>query len=165
LNEWVGRVAGFAYVAIMLVQVMDVLLRYCFNSPTIWAWDVNAQLFLGTSILGGGYVLLRDGHVRVDVLYSRVGPIKKAIFDLVTLTLTTLALALLSWQLSLMVGESWRIHERSWTLFAPPLYPIKTVFFIGVILLLLQAIAHAYRRLRFLSMQLGAGRGAEKGAA
>ncbi len=54
MNEWVGRIASFGYVAILLIQVMEVILRYVFNSPTIWAWDINAQLFMGVSILGGG---------------------------------------------------------------------------------------------------------------
>ena len=153
INEWVGRVAAFGYVAILFIQVMEVILRYVFNSPTIWAWDVNAQLFMGVSILGGGYVLLRDGHVRVDVLYGRVSERKKAIFDLISYTLTILALALLTWQLGDMTQDSWRMKERSWSLFSPPIYPIKTVFFMGVFLLLLQAIAYAYRRLRSLGKQ------------
>jgi len=153
MSEWVGRVASFGYVAILLIQVMEVVLRYVFNSPTIWAWDVNAQLFMGVSILGGAYVLLHDGHVRVDVLYGRVSVRKKAIFDSISYTLTTLALSILTWQLADMTLESWRIKERSWSLFAPPLYPIKTIFFMGVLLLLLQTMAHVYRRLRSLSKQ------------
>ena len=153
VSEWVGRVAAFGYVAILFIQVMEVILRYVFNSPTIWAWDVNAQLFMGVSILGGGYVLLREGHVRVDVLYGRVSERKKATFDLISYTLTILALALLTWQLGDMTWGSWQIKERSWSLFSPPIYPLKTVFLIGVLLLLLQAIAYAYRRLRFLRTQ------------
>lgn len=147
-NEWVGRVAAFGYVAILFIQVMEVILRYIFSSPTIWAWDVNAQLFMGVSILGGGYVLLHDAHVRVDVLYGRVSRRTKAIFDLISFTLTILCLALLTWQLADMTWASWRMKERSWSLFSPPLYPIKTVYLIGVFLLLLQAIAYAYRRFR-----------------
>ncbi len=150
INEWIGRVASFGYVIILLIQMMEVILRYVFNSPTIWAWDVNAQLFMGVSILGGAYVLLHDAHVRVDVLYGRVSEKKKAIFDLISYTLTIFALAILTWQLADMMWESWRIKERSWSLFAPPIYPIKSIFFIGVFLLLLQTIAHVYRRLRFL---------------
>jgi TRAP-type mannitol/chloroaromatic compound transport system permease small subunit len=160
-SEWVGRIAAFGYVAILFIQVMEVILRYVFNSPTIWAWDVNAQLFMGVSILGGGYVLLRDGHVRVDVLYGRVSKRKKAIFDLISYPLTILALALMTWQLGDMTLESWKIKERSWTLFSPPIYPIKTIFFMGVFLLLLQAIAYAYRRFQSFrgqdSMEKGEG--------
>jgi TRAP-type mannitol/chloroaromatic compound transport system permease small subunit len=153
VNEWVGRVASFAYVAVLLFQIMEVVLRYVFNSPTIWAWDVNAQLFMGTTILGGGYVLLHDGHVRVDVLYGRVSPKKRAILDLISFPLAIIALALMTWQLGDMALESWQVKERGPSFFAPPIYPLKTTYLIGVFLLLLQAIAYTYRRLRFLIEQ------------
>ena len=149
-SEWTGRVAAFAYLAILLIQVMDVMLRYIFNQPTIWSWDVNAQLFIGASILGGGYVLLHDAHVRVDVLYSRMGERKKAFFDLITLTLLILVLGVLVWQLADMTLESWQIKEHGYSLFAPPLYPVKTVFLLGVFLLLMQSVSHACRKISSL---------------
>jgi TRAP-type mannitol/chloroaromatic compound transport system permease small subunit len=148
LSEWVGRIAAYGYAAIMLIQLMEVFLRYVFSSPTIWAWDVNTQLFVGATILGGGYVLSHDAHVRVDILYSHVSRRKKAIFDLVGFTLAIIALALLTWELADMTWGSWLSKERGYSLFAPPIYPVKSVFLIGVLLLLLQAIANGYRALR-----------------
>ena len=148
MSEWVGRVAAYAYVAILAIQLMEAMLRYVFSSPTIWAWDVNGQLFVAVAILGGGYALLHDQHVRVDVLYSHLGRRKKAIVDLFSFLLTIIALALLTYELADMAQSSWRIKERGYSLFAPPMYPLKTVFFIGVFLLLLQAIAYTYRALR-----------------
>jgi TRAP-type mannitol/chloroaromatic compound transport system permease small subunit len=160
MSEWVGRVAAYGYVAILLIQLMEVVLRYIFTSPTIWAWDVNGQLFVALAILGGSYVLLRDGHVRVDILYSRFGRRKKAIFDLFSLLLTTIALALMTYELVKMAWSSWQIKERGYSLFAPPMYPLKTVFLIGVFLLLLQMIVCSYRALRSLRDQSADERGA-----
>lgn len=145
-NGLVGKIAGFTYVVIMLIQIMDAILRYIFNRPTNWAWDINAQLFIGASILGGGYVLLHDSHIRVDLLYNRVNAKTKAVFDLISFSLTTLALALLTWQLGEMAWESWQIKEHGLTFFSPPVYPIKTLFFAAGVLLLLQAICVTYRR-------------------
>jgi len=161
MSEWVARVAAYGYVAITLIQLMEACLRYVFISPTLWAWDVNGQLFVALAILGGGYVLLRDGHVRVDVLYSRFGRRKKAIVDLFGLLMTTIVLALMSYELVDMAWSSWRIRERGYSLFAPPMYPLKTVFLFGVFLLLLQAIVCTYRTLRSLRDQPAD----EKGAA
>jgi TRAP-type mannitol/chloroaromatic compound transport system permease small subunit len=153
MSEQVGRVASYAYGVIMLIQLMEAFLRYVFSSPTIWAWDVNSQLFMGATILGGGYVLLHDTHVRVDVLYSRVSRKKKAIFDLISFTLTTFVLALMTWELADMAWGSWRSKERGYSLFAPPIYPVKLAFLIGVSLLLLQTVAHVYRTIRSLNHQ------------
>ena len=154
MNEWVGRVASFGYVAILLIQVMEVILRYVFNSPTIWAWDVNAQLFMGVSILGGAYVLLHDAHVRVDVLYGRVSERKKAIFDSISYTLTTLALAILTWQLADMTWESWRIQGAGAGAFLHhPSTQSRQSFLSAYFCYCCRRSPMSYRRLRFLSEQ------------
>ncbi len=74
-------------------------------------------------------------------------------FDLISFPLVILSLALLTWQLSDMTWESWKIGEHGWSLFAPPLYPIKTIYLIGVFLLLLQAVAFFCRKLRSFRKQ------------
>lgn len=151
MSERVGRVAAYAYGVIMLIQLMEAFLRYALSSPTLWAWDVNAQLFMSATILGGGYVLLHDAHVRVDVLYSRVSRRKKAIFDLVSFTLAAFVLGLMTWELADMAWTSWLNKERGHSLFAPPIYPVKLAFLIGVFLLLLQTVAHVYGIIRSLN--------------
>jgi len=159
MNLWIGRVVAFVYLAILFFQLMEVILRRVFNSPTIWAWDVNAQLFVGTAMLGGAYVLLRDAHVRMDVLYGRMSGKKRAICDLITFPLATVCLALLNWKVAQMALESWKMKEHSWSLFSPPVYPLKIVFCIAVFLLLLQAISHIFATLRSLRKQTAMGKG------
>jgi TRAP-type mannitol/chloroaromatic compound transport system permease small subunit len=138
-NEGVGRVICFTFAGIMLIQVMEVVLRYVFNSPTIWAWDVNSQLFTATSLLGGGYVLLHDSHVRMDLLYSRVGAKTRMIFDLIGFSLILLAFAVIIWKAGDMALYTFRTKARAQSYFAPLLWPVKSTLFFGAILLFLQA--------------------------
>lgn len=145
INERVGRIICFSFVIIMLIQVMEVILRYIFNSPTIWAWDVNGQLFSGTAILGGGYVLLHDSHVRMDLIYGRVNPKKKVIFDLISLPLILLAFLVIIWKGGEMALYAFETKARGRSYFAPLLWPVKSTLFFAAVLIFLQALANFLR--------------------
>ena len=74
VNERVGTVVAFGLIVMMFIMLYEVVARYVFDSPTIWAWDVNGLLFSAVLVLGGGYVLLHRGHVRLDILFERLSP-------------------------------------------------------------------------------------------
>ena len=145
INEVVGKVICFTFVAIMLIQVMEVILRYIFNSPTIWAWDVNSQLFTAAALLGGGHVLLHDGHVRMDLIYSRVRTKTKLIFDLTGYSLILLAFMVIIWKAGDMAWYTFQTKARGQSYFAPLLWPVKSTLFFGAILLFLQTAAYLAR--------------------
>ena len=49
----------------------EVVARHFFRAPTIWAFDVTYMLYGTHFMLGTAYTLMRVGHVRTDMLYSR----------------------------------------------------------------------------------------------
>ena len=53
VSEWAGKLVAWLILPLVLFTVMEVVLRYVFNSPTVWAWDVNIQLMLVFLALGG----------------------------------------------------------------------------------------------------------------
>jgi TRAP-type mannitol/chloroaromatic compound transport system permease small subunit len=162
INENVGRIFFFVIVLMMLISVMEVVMRYVFNSPTIWAWDVNGQLLTATVLLGGGYALVYNFHVRMDILYSRVSPRIRAVFDLVAFPLILAAFVLLTWQATIMAWSSWTINEHSGTYFNPPLYPLKIVLWVGAFLLLLQTISNYGRVIASLRKKVSQDQGEDK---
>jgi TRAP-type mannitol/chloroaromatic compound transport system permease small subunit len=160
LDEAVGKVVAFAPVFIMIIQVIDVSLRYLFNRPTLWAWDVNAQFFVASAMLAGGYTLLHDDHVRLDLVYGRLTKRRKAILDAISGPVVILAFALLTWQLSAMALESWEAKERAFSTFSPPLYPLKTLTCIAAALLALQTIARWFKNIALLRKETPSREGA-----
>ena len=83
-TEWSGKITRFLIPVVMLITSYEVVMRYFFRSPTIWAWDINVQVLAVLLFFGGGYVLFHDGHVRVDVIYARLPERWKAILDMIT---------------------------------------------------------------------------------
>lgn len=141
LNEMVGKVSKYILLIILLSLMYEVIARYVFNSPTIWAQDVCKQALCALGAFGGSYALLYNQHVRVDVFYGSWSERTRAIVDICTCVLYMLFLVLLVYQTIISCMDSWFFHERMASVFAPPLYYIKTLIPVGAVLLLLQAIS------------------------
>ena len=73
LNEWVGRGVAWVTLALVLVIFVDVVMRYLFNTSFVFTQELEWHLFGFIFLIGAGYTLLHDGHVRVDIIYQRLG--------------------------------------------------------------------------------------------
>jgi len=73
INEWVGRGVGWVTLALVLVVFTDVVMRYLFNTSFVFTQELEWHLFGFIFLIGAGYTLLHNGHVRVDIIYQRLG--------------------------------------------------------------------------------------------
>ena len=69
-SECLGIVAAWMYFLIGLMIAYEVLARYLFNAPTIWAQELSQLLFLWATYLGISRALKRDQHIRINALES-----------------------------------------------------------------------------------------------
>jgi TRAP-type mannitol/chloroaromatic compound transport system permease small subunit len=150
VNEWSGRVVALLIPVVTLIVSYEVIMRYFFRAPTTWAWDINVQLLAIIVFFGGGYLLLHDGHVRVDVLYGRLPAKWKTILDLITSPIFFLYLGAVLWKFIVLTLDSIEEREVTNTLFAPPVYPLKIVCSFGFFLFLMQGVARFIRNLRLV---------------
>jgi len=108
------------FLACVIVTEM-VYVRYFLNESTIWQSEFIVFCVVGSSLLGGPYVFLTNGHVGVDLLINKVGENKwifEIILNLISLTFV-LILTISSWKYFIEVySESWH-SESAW---APPLW-------------------------------------------
>jgi len=147
INAWVGKYFGFLIVPLVVLVTMEVILRYVFNKPTIWAWDVNVQLLGALGALGAGFALLHRGHVEIDLIAVRLSPRAKAILDVITALLFFFGIGVILWKTALGAWTSLLAREVYSSFFRPPIYPLKIIIVVGVFLLLLQGIAKFLRDL------------------
>jgi len=153
INEWAGKIVSFFVLAIMGIVIYAIVMRYLFVKSQLWASEICSFLFGALFVLGGGYTLLHQGHVRMDILFGRFSPKVKAILDLVTSMFFFLFCGVLIWKGWLMGWDSLVMLERSQSAFSPPLYPIKFVIPIGAGLLILQGLAKFIRDLSIATMR------------
>jgi TRAP-type mannitol/chloroaromatic compound transport system permease small subunit len=74
LNTWVGRFVAWMTAVVVAVVFIDVVMRYAFKTSFVFTQELEWQLFSFIFLIGAGYTLLKDGHVRVDIFYQRMTP-------------------------------------------------------------------------------------------
>lgn len=143
LNEWVGRGTGWVALGLVLVVFVDVVMRYLFNTSFVFVQELEWQLFAFIFLIGAGYTLLYDGHVRVDIFYQRHGLKGKAWTNLLGVVLFLIPGCLM------IIATSWHFVYRAWVIGEgspdpggiPYRFIVKGFIPVGFGLLLLQGIS------------------------
>lgn len=152
LSTATGWLAGWLIVPMTLAVTYEVVARYAFNAPTIWAYDTTYMLFSTQFMLAAAYTLLRGGHIRTDVFYERWSPRTRAIIDAVSYVLFFFpGMAFVLYAGSVEAWHAWEIGERSdWSPWRPVIYPLKAVIPVTAALLLLQGFSELVKCLRVI---------------
>jgi TRAP-type mannitol/chloroaromatic compound transport system permease small subunit len=147
LSEYVGRAVSWFIPVMVGVLMIEVVMRYFFMRPTLWAYDTAIFLYGYCGILAGAYTLKHRAHIVVDVVFNLFKPRTKAICN----TLTGL---LFFFFLILFIKYTWDagMHaivsgHRSSTQWAPPIGHYRMLLAVGGTLLLLQGSANWLRDL------------------
>ena len=151
ISEWTGRIFCWVIVPLVLLTVMEVILRRFLDSPTIWSFEVLKQLYGLHFMIVAAYGLLYGSHVSVDLFTIMLSKKKRAVLDMISYIVFFFPFTIVCiWQGYSFAATSWAMKETSWSVFAPPLYPIKTVIMVSFILLFLQGISEFIKRIYIL---------------
>lgn len=147
ISEWSGKTVSWLALVLTLILGYEIVMRYVFNAPTKWSFDISYMIGGSYFLLGEAYTLLKGKHVRIDIFYSRFSERKKAVVDIVFYLVFFFPLwAGLLCTLVPYVYLSWITDERSMQgYWMPILYPFKTVMPVGILLFLLQGVAEFMR--------------------
>lgn len=140
ISEWSGKIVSFVIYIGILMLVFEVVARYFFDSPTIWAHGYSQRLFGSYFILVGAFTLLKDAHVRVDIIYQRFSLRVRALLDILNYALLILWTSVLVKEGITFFLNSWEIREADEMALAHPVYPVKFLLVVGVVLILMQGI-------------------------
>ena len=155
INGWVGEFICYWTVIAIAVYYYEVLARYVFNSPTNWAHESMYLMFGMMYMLGGGFGLLVETHVRVDIFYLRLSKKYKAVFDLVTSVVFFIFMLALLWSGWVFAGYSIGLWEVSFTEWAIQHWVVKLSIVFGSALLLLQGTAKVVKDVLIVSRSKG----------
>ena len=155
INGWVGEFICYWTVIAIAVYYYEVLARYVFNSPTNWAHESMYLMFGMMYMLGGGFGLRVETHVRVDIFYLRLSEKYKAVFDLVTSVVFFIFMLALLWSGWVFAGYSIGLWEVSFTEWAIQHWVVKLSIVFGSALLLLQGTAKVVKDVLIVSGSKG----------
>lgn len=152
VNETVGRIVSFFVVAIVLVVLYDITARNVFRVPTQWAFAMTTQLYAAHFMLLGGYAVLHDAHIRVDVIREHLSRRSQHVLELIGYVVFFFPF------MATLIWFGWRYAMRSWAagettygaVMQIPVYPVKTTIFLAAVLMTLQGLAQFVRSILHL---------------
>jgi TRAP-type mannitol/chloroaromatic compound transport system permease small subunit len=145
LNIAIGRAVSFLIWVGIVVLCYEVVARYVFGQPTLWAHGYTQRIFGSYFVLVGAYTLIRKNHVRVDLLLNTGPPRWQAFLDLLNFSFLVLWGSVLTYEAFWFFEDSWRFNEVDDSALRHPMWPAKFAMFVGVALITLQGIAEAVR--------------------
>lgn len=151
VNEQVGKLTAYLALPLVGVVVYEVIMRYIFDAPTSWGFELTTFLYGIHFILGFGYTHKHDGHVAIDVFEAKLPRRPRTLLRIITnLVIFLPTIGLLSTWSVLYAATSWQYWERASSSWAPPVYPFKTIMAIGFVLFFLQGVSKLIHDIRSL---------------
>lgn len=147
LNTLVARFWGASIVLVTLVILYEVVARGVVGQATVWANETTVYVSAVAYLLGGGYALLRRGHVRIDLLYNVLPLGLRRAADVLSFACFALYVGALLWIGSRMAWASYLQSEGTGTPWNPAIWPVKMAIPVAGLLLLLQGVVNLLRDL------------------
>ena len=140
---WVGRTVCWLTVPLFGAMVYEVVARYAFIAPTMWAYDISRMLYGALFMLGAGYALSRGVHIRADFIYRNWSQRTQGLIDATLYVVFYFpGLLVFLWMATDFAYLAWYRGERGMdTAWMPYMAPIKTVLPTGIVLLLIQGVS------------------------
>ena len=151
LNERVGHVVYWLVLIAVLVSATNAVVRKAFNMSSNSLLELQWYLFSAIFLFCAGYTLLKNQHVRIDVIAGRLSPRAQAWIDIIGTLFFLFPMAILimvlSWPVFRLAYES---HEVSTNAGGLILWPARLMVPIGFLLLVLQGLSELIKRIAFL---------------
>ena len=154
LNVTVGRLVSWVILMVVIVSATNAVFRKAFDmSSNAWLelpWYMFGAIFL----LSAGYTLLRNGHVRVDILNNKLSERKQVGIDIFGILILFLPVCVYILYLSIPQAiESYVLHETSSNAGGLIRWPVKALIPLGFFLLSLAGVSHLIKCIGFLRGQ------------
>jgi TRAP-type mannitol/chloroaromatic compound transport system permease small subunit len=143
--EKVGRFVMYWVFFMMFLLILSFVTRNIINFPLMWIIEMAQFTITAYYLLGGGYSMLTDDHVRMDLFYGKLSNKGKAKMDIFTSFFLIFYLIILFMGSITSLIYTIETKQKLFTAWAPYVWPIKTLMLIGILLMLLQAFSTLFK--------------------
>jgi len=147
LNRVVGKFSMYLVFVMMGILLLSTIARTTTGSSFEWVMEMAQFTMAAYYLLGGGYSMQLDAHVRMDVFYTRWSLKRRAITDSITILFMIFYLVILLYGGISSTQYALEYGQTNYSAWAPPMAPIKIIMTFGILLMLLQTIATFFRNL------------------
>lgn len=141
-----GRLCALLILPLNAVVVYEVIMRYLFNAPTVWGFEMTTFLYGIHYMLGLAYTDLHGGHVKVDILTARLKKKPATVLAILTTALIFVpVMGLLTFWTWAFAITSTQMLEKNPTSWAPPIWPIKLIMAFSLTILFLGGLSKLFK--------------------
>ena len=151
LSELIGKLIMWLVLATVLISAGNAVLRKAFDIGSNASLEIQWYLFAAVFMLGSGYVFLKNAHVRIDFISSKLSKRTNTIIDILGIVIFTIPLSLI------LIHLSWPVFERAWvsgevSQNAGGLirWPVLLLIPVGFAILALQSFSELVKRIAYL---------------
>lgn len=137
-NLFLGYLSGLGVLIMGLMLFYEVVARYFFRAPTIWAQEMSVYLFMWTMLAGAAYTLQKGKHVRIDLIIERLSLRTQHIMEMITSVVGMVFCAIITWQAYEMIAVSIGYNKVTATLLRIPMWIPQSALLLGFALLTFQ---------------------------
>ena len=141
VSHFVGEIGKWLLMVMVFSLMFEVIARYFFKAPTIWAADVCEQCMIVLGSVGGAYSYLYDQFVRVDLIYEKLSLRRRAAVDIITFSIFAIFMYMVVTTNLDAMKTAYAMKITSPTILRIPYGWGRTAVAIGSILLALQGIS------------------------
>ena len=155
VNLLLGKLIMWLVLGAVVISAGNAIVRKALNIGSNAWLEIQWYLFAAVFMLGVGYVMLKNAHVRIDFISSKLSVRTNAIIDALGIVIFTIPLSLI------MLWLGWPLFERAWTSGEMSenagglvRWPVLALLPAGFLILLAQAVSELIKRLAFLNGHL-----------
>ncbi len=144
---WIGRAFAWGIFILTAAVMYEVIMRYFFNAPTLWAFDFTIQMYGAVFMMGGASAMSTKTHVKADMYYNKLSEKGQAILDLILfICFYAPGVFALTYAGYFYAKKAWIVHETSWNSPAQiQVYFSKSLIPIAGLLLIIIGISEIFR--------------------
>lgn len=140
--------SGLLLVGLVVLILIEIFLRYFFDTSTMIADEYSGYLYLASIFLGLAYTFLKDGHIRINIITSRLGDKTNSVIDKIAGIITLAVLFFILYRTILFTYDSYDLEMLSEAVSETPLYLTQIVMPIGITLFIFATIAFIFKGFR-----------------
>jgi TRAP-type mannitol/chloroaromatic compound transport system permease small subunit len=150
-NDQIGRLVRWLVLAAVLISAGNAIVRKMFDMSSNAMLEIQWYLFAGVFMLGAGYAFLRNVHVRIDFVSSKLSKRTNTVIDILGIVLFLVPLCvILAWLSWPLFYNAWVTGEMSSNAGGLIRWPVLGLIPLGFAILLAQAFSELIKRVAFL---------------
>jgi C4-dicarboxylate transporter, DctQ subunit len=144
VNSLMIVIAAFLLIALTVIVGTDITLRYGFSKPLGWVKETSEYILVFLGFLVAAWILKDDGHVKMDLILSRISPRAQTLMNIITSAVSTLVVLIVSWYSLTVTIEFYRTKLLTPSVLELPKWIFILPIFVGSLLLAAQFLRRTW---------------------